>query len=474
MKKSVIIILLFLMLLMPLVSAAGTSFDDAQMISVGDYSGVATKDSPVYYKIVIGSGQRVNINISYSLIEKNGHGRVEFFDESRESITKSDSDYVTHENPTQKIEVHRVAADPGATLYMKVSAYGEYDWYASSLSYYLIISLEDNSDIGSGKDAGADFDTAMPILPGYYPKNWLIAGESGNDEKDMYKLDLKKNEKLTIKLTPETKALLGLAIYDGNRALQYHREAPNTGAIISVDYMGSNDQTVYVAALRDFGGALGGYYSLNLSVEQVQAVCSAGAKKCDGNSLMQCSSDGTKFTLYKTCDYGCKNNACSSPPSSQKTTSSSSSDNLGAAGTVLGGIFGAAVLYIIVVIILGILSFVLWLIAQISIWSSGNDSGWKFLWGFISFIGIIGPLLYFFIGKKSRIKKGEKAYQQVSQQPAQFPQSQIPMLIPTELKSAVDFIRDARNKGFSDMQIKAALLKQGWPADNVDSAFKYV
>lgn len=38
-------------------------------------------------------------------------------------------------------------------------------------------------------------------------------------------------------------------------------------------------------------------------------------------------------------------------------------------------------------------------------------------------------------------------------------------------KSLLKFIREARKKGFSDLQIKEPLLKHGWPLDEIEAAF---
>jgi len=176
---------------------------------------------------------------------------------------------------------------------------------------------EDNTDIGNGTDAGGNFDTALPITVGFYPKSWLIAGTAGNDEKDFYSISLKKGEQISVKLTPESDALLGLVIYDGDRVQQSYKKCPNKGAIISVDYLSPKDQTVYIGALRDFYGAAGGFYSLNITSlnitsSQVNLICTSGEKKCSGKDILVCN--GTAWNINKTCSYKCSNGACISAP----------------------------------------------------------------------------------------------------------------------------------------------------------------
>lgn len=38
-------------------------------------------------------------------------------------------------------------------------------------------------------------------------------------------------------------------------------------------------------------------------------------------------------------------------------------------------------------------------------------------------------------------------------------------------KELVKFIKEARNKGFSDLQIREPLIKRGWPLNEVEKAF---
>jgi hypothetical protein len=44
--------------------------------------------------------------------------------------------------------------------------------------------------------------------------------------------------------------------------------------------------------------------------------------------------------------------------------------------------------------------------------------------------------------------------------------------VPDDIKPAVDYIRDARSKGYSDSQIRDLLSKSFW-ADKIDEAYKY-
>jgi hypothetical protein len=41
-------------------------------------------------------------------------------------------------------------------------------------------------------------------------------------------------------------------------------------------------------------------------------------------------------------------------------------------------------------------------------------------------------------------------------------------------KELIKFIKESRNKGFSDLEIRKPLLKKGWPAKIIESAFSYL
>ena len=38
----------------------------------------------------------------------------------------------------------------------------------------------------------------------------------------------------------------------------------------------------------------------------------------------------------------------------------------------------------------------------------------------------------------------------------------------------VDFINEARKRGFADIQIKNAIIKKGWPVERIDKAFETI
>ena len=44
----------------------------------------------------------------------------------------------------------------------------------------------------------------------------------------------------------------------------------------------------------------------------------------------------------------------------------------------------------------------------------------------------------------------------------------------TITKELLEFVKEAKRRGFSDLQIKQPLIKQGWPKDEVERAIKFI
>lgn len=67
------------------------------------------------------------------------------------------------------------------------------------------------------------------------------------------------------------------------------------------------------------------------------------------------------------------------------------------------GIFLFAGIFGIVILIIVILSFIFFIWAVINIVQAKNETSWKILWILIClFLGIVGVIIYYFVGKKQR------------------------------------------------------------------------
>jgi hypothetical protein len=234
-------------------------------------------------------------------------------------------------------------------------------------------------------------------------------------------------------------------------------------------------------------------------------ICEAYSKRCLGSELQSCSSDGTEWSKSKTCTAGCEEvygtAQCKSTTPAKSytyTSSSGSSSAAGAAGVlgVFGAILGAGLLIIAIAAILGLVSFVLWIWFIIEIIKAKNDSGWKILWGAaITFLGLLGIAVYYFIGRKDRLTEESQASQASETQAArpaqpmappsggyqpQLPERRsppapsapkIPPMLDPATQQLVGYIRASRSQGAGDDAIRQALLGAGWPQEKIDEAF---
>ena len=76
--------------------------------------------------------------------------------------------------------------------------------------------------------------------------------------------------------------------------------------------------------------------------------------------------------------------------------------------------------------------------------------------------------VYLIFKKKSMPVKKEP------QQPVQQQVIQPPTIPLSELKIIIEYIKNTRLSGYSDIQIKEALQKNGWSLEKIDAAFKSV
>ncbi len=84
---------------------------------------------------------------------------------------------------------------------------------------------------------------------------------------------------------------------DPSWVILYPEMSPNQEITVIYEVSGSKSSTV----LNNVNSEV---YAESLGVPTV-GLCTAGAKRCSGNDLQQCSSDGSKWDKLQTCNYGC-------------------------------------------------------------------------------------------------------------------------------------------------------------------------
>src|SRR3989338_739366 len=148
----------------------------------------------------------------------------------------------------------------------------------------LAITWQLGGDAGSTTDAPTGFTQALPLTPGTH-KAYLLMGRHGVDKIDTYSIDLKKFEKLSIRIVPDEKykGSFGVSFYNSDRQKFAfgHATAANAGAIVNASLAAAPvGQTVYFQILNAdpidnlLGGTPGGPYSIEVKVEPAESCTS--------------------------------------------------------------------------------------------------------------------------------------------------------------------------------------------------------
>jgi len=244
-------------------------------------------------------------------------------------------------------------------------------------------------------------------------------------------------------------------------------------------------------------------------IAQCKKICAPDDRKCDGKKVVECSEDGTEWGTYESCDYKCKDAACVEAPAGYEPSA-----GLGALGGL--GLLGAL---IIIPIIFGLAIYVYFALALMAIAKRTNmEKPWfawipglnlylmtqiaelPWWWLLLCLIPFVGGIISIYICWKIAEKLGrpgwwallllipivnliimgklawgkEKAETQAPViRPLESSEKSEKQKIPSDLQPLVSYIKNAKVKGFSDSEIKEALIKQGWPADKVERAFRY-
>ena len=130
-----------------------------------------------------------------------------------------------------------------------------------AISFNLL--LVDRYDAGSQTDAGDTFGKAMGITPREYKA--YLSGKEGTDTKDLYKVDIKKGETLTAKVTPASEAAMILVVYDSNRAVLKSEWPSNPGAIVEASLVAKKSEDVFVEVLCESEKIAA--YTLNIAIQ---------------------------------------------------------------------------------------------------------------------------------------------------------------------------------------------------------------
>jgi len=237
--------------------------ETAVALELGDYfTGHAIeKNGKEYYAVKIKPGQ--TLGVSFRTPDTgNPYAGAAIYDETGNQVV---SEIIIGAPGASKTITWLTAAGKDEyTYYFSVG--NTYDSNAEGTAYS--VSVTDNFDIGSGKDAGATFDDTMPIQPG--KQTGYLSGPWGSDEKDYYTLPMTTEQKLSIKITPETDAGFRVTVYDQDRVRTEAKASANDGAIVRLNWTAPADQEMVYILVEPYGSPdkrSANKYDIDLKVE---------------------------------------------------------------------------------------------------------------------------------------------------------------------------------------------------------------
>ncbi|XOB41494.1 MAG: hypothetical protein ACKKMS_02100 [Candidatus Nealsonbacteria bacterium] len=223
----------------------GDSYETAVKLELGNYQREAMEEKEYFY-VDVKAGQEINIKYTFGVgTGRDGWGILFLYDEDRTNLV--DKWDAVSENDLKSITISWLSNSEKDSYKYYIKAGYDYGYDVSSVSFD--ISLTDRYDTGSQTDAGNTFEKAMSITAGNYTA--YLSGKEGTDTKDFYKVGIKKEEKLTIKITPPTEAKPSLKIYNSDRVVIKEEYAPNPGAIIQASLTTKKSEDLFVKVSCD-------------------------------------------------------------------------------------------------------------------------------------------------------------------------------------------------------------------------------
>jgi len=242
----------------------GDSFETAVKLAPANYQGGSLESKEVEYFFLEGikPGQEVKIKGSFTAAntDMGAFAILDFYDGDRVKLVEGYGE--AYETPALITISWLPNADKASYKYYIRT--GSDIWKIAS--YSLDISLVNRYDAGSQTDAGDSFEKAMSIATGNYTA--YLSGEEGTDAKDIYKVGIKKDEKLTVKVTPPSTASPSLKIYNSNRQVLKEVFASNAGAIVQASLTATKGEDLFVEVSCDRWCSKNiANYTLNIAIQ---------------------------------------------------------------------------------------------------------------------------------------------------------------------------------------------------------------
>lgn len=214
--------------------------ETAVPVEPGDYETdhAIAKNTREYFSVKVKAGQTLSVGVRTPDSE-NPYAGVGIYNEAGNLVV--DESIIGSEGVLKTVSWMTNSEKDEYTYYF--SAGNEYDPTPPGTSYYL--KVEDNFDIGGTTDAGDIFDKALQMEPGRY--SGYLTGEWGYDKRDYYTMPMKSEQKLSIKITPDTDTGFNLTVLDQDRVIVAQKSSANAGAITRLSWTAPEDQeAVYV------------------------------------------------------------------------------------------------------------------------------------------------------------------------------------------------------------------------------------
>jgi len=236
----------------------GDDFKTAVPLSLGEFQGGILEDGKNWYYLIspeIKPGQELQIKDFFS---GNTLMSAIIYDQNKQSLAKNDYQ--------KQNETHTGfwlnGSGQSEKCYLELS--NQSIWSAT----FQNVSLEiiDRFDADSQTDAGGSFDSALSIGINQY-KSFLDFNYEASDNKDFYKIDVPRGQKLTVKVTPPDDLFLDLKIYDKNRSQLVNEYSENEGATVVGSIQALSADTFYIAISPKYGSDQNqaSQYSLDIS-----------------------------------------------------------------------------------------------------------------------------------------------------------------------------------------------------------------
>ncbi|MFA7244161.1 MAG: hypothetical protein WC080_02660 [Patescibacteria group bacterium] len=216
--------------------SGGSTIDTAVGIAAGSYTvGRLVENEKHFYSISVKAGQELKVTGTFKVLTENAQygtlNTIELFSDDKESMVSE------FEDAPAPITVAALANSTKSThtFYIRLS---DDTWGTESGTFE--VSLTDRFDAGSTTDAGQAITSAMSLNPGTYTGYY-----SSVDTDDYYAVSAKAGP-FSVKLTPDTKAVPTVKVFDSNRTELGYEMAGNAGEIKTVSVDLSSDQVVYV------------------------------------------------------------------------------------------------------------------------------------------------------------------------------------------------------------------------------------